>query len=310
MWHKISLGLSLGLVLIMACLTVAVNFLIPQPDHMTDQDIYFSYVEGQRLQHGENPYARVLTGDMLQNQKYATYFPVFYELSSLSEGLGLHAFPDWMAFWRIVFMVFELATAGLFYVSLARRNLEWGGVLAAAFWLFNRWTLQVVQTQNMDFIPIFFLLLSLELFPRKSLLSLFFLSLSLGMKQIAIFLVPLYIIWIFRAAGRQWIQKVAGAALAIASIPILSGLPFLIWNAQGFFQSVFFSATRSTAVNFRPFSLDVLMGWSGFPARFALFALVLLVYVVACQGYGEKYVYGLLSTVRGLGRCFGPAASL
>ena len=35
-------------------------------------DIYFVYLEGTRLVDGENPYARVLAGDMRVNDKYAT----------------------------------------------------------------------------------------------------------------------------------------------------------------------------------------------------------------------------------------------
>lgn len=35
-------------------------------------DVYFIYLEGQRLTDGENPYARMLASDMLHNDKYAS----------------------------------------------------------------------------------------------------------------------------------------------------------------------------------------------------------------------------------------------
>ena len=43
------------------------------------EDIYYAWVEGGRILNGENPYGRVLAGNMRDNDKYATYFPVFYE---------------------------------------------------------------------------------------------------------------------------------------------------------------------------------------------------------------------------------------
>ncbi|MGC9359398.1 MAG: hypothetical protein ACP5G7_03360 [Anaerolineae bacterium] len=42
------------------------------------EDIYYAYIEGQRLVAGENPYERILQGGMLTNDKYATYLPLFY----------------------------------------------------------------------------------------------------------------------------------------------------------------------------------------------------------------------------------------
>ena len=44
-------------------------------------DVYFDWVDGWRILTGENPYAPVLAGDMRDNDKYTTYFPVFIILS-------------------------------------------------------------------------------------------------------------------------------------------------------------------------------------------------------------------------------------
>lgn len=294
MQSKLSLIVTSILVVIMLALAVQVNFLIPQPDDMVGQDIYYSFAEGQRLQEGQNPYSRILSGDMLQNHKYATYFPVFYELSSISQALGLRVFRDWMAFWRVVFMFFELATGLLLQVAFARRKLEWAGVLAVGFWLFNRWTLFVVQTENMDFIPIFFFLLSLELFPRKKGLSLFAFGVSLGFKQIAIFLLPLYLIWIYRSSARDWIKSMAVGLAIIGTLPFVSSVPFLLWDAKGFVKSILFSVTRLSDSLLSTKAIDSLLGWSGPMARVVMLAFLLLVYFVVWRGYGEKYVACLI----------------
>jgi Gpi18-like mannosyltransferase len=281
-------------VILLVYLAREVNQAIPQPV-LENQDIYYSYLEGRRLREGKNPYARVLEGDMLENQKYATYFPVFYELSYVSQNLGLRSYFNWIAFWAKVFVIFEFGVGFLLYIALARRNLEWLGVFAAAFWLFNRWTLKVVEMSNLDFIPIFLMLLSLMLFPRKKWLSLFLLSLSLGFKQIAIFLAPLYLLWIWRStAGKDRWKELTLAGLMIVSVPLISGLPFLLWNAEGFIKSILFSATRYSSNQFDIPSLDQIMGWEGLSARLVMLVLMLAVYFAVLRGYGKKYFAALL----------------
>ena len=294
MWHRISLGSSFFALLLLVVLAREVNQVIPVPV-LENQDIYYSYLEGKRLRDGKNPYARILDGDMLQNDKYATYFPVFYELSYVSQTLGLHSYYAWIAYWQVIFVSFEFGIGLLLFLALATRKLEWFGVLAAAFWLFNRWTLKVVEEYNLDFIPIFFMLLSLVLLPRRKWLSLFLFSLSLGFKQIAIFLAPLYLIWIWRSAPprARWRELLLAGAL-IASVPLVSALPFLFWNAEGLVKSILFSATRFASNQFEIPSLDEIMGWQGISARLVMLGLMAAVYFVAFKGLGKMYFAALL----------------
>lgn len=292
--RRVLLIASFFVFLLLVVLAREVNQAIPEP-LFENQDIYYSYLEGRRLREGKNPYARVLEGDMLENQKYATYFPVFYELSFVSQNLGLKQSFAWIAFWKVIFVIFEFAVGFLLYAALAQRRLEWLGVFAAGFWLFNRWTLKVVEMSNLDFIPIFFMLLSLLLFPRHKWWAIFLFSLSLGFKQIAIFMAPLYLIWIWRAATEQtrW-KDLALATLLIVSVPLVSGLPFLFWNAEGFIKSIVFSATRYGSNQFDIPSLDQIMGWQGVSARLVMLALMGAVYVAAWRGYGKKYFAAFL----------------
>ena len=68
-------------------------------------------------------------------------------------------------------------------------------------------------------------------------------SISLGIKQIAIFALPLYLIWLWKNRTGRFQDLIIGF-LIILSVPLLTSIPFLIWNAEGFFKSVLFSATR------------------------------------------------------------------
>jgi uncharacterized membrane protein len=251
-------------------------------------------VEGKRIDNGVNPYDLILDSDMRHNDKYATYFPLFYEASYLSIRFGLNNFDDWVRFWRQVFNGFDYAIAILLFVVFARKRLEWGGVAAAGFWLFNRWTLYVVTTTNLDFIPIFFMLAAFVLYPKKT--ALLFFSLSLALKQIGIVIAPLFVVWAFIAEDK-WryglIQAIKIAAI-IANIPFMSSLPFLIRNVEGFARSIAFSATRLPDTHIQVSSIDALLGWEGMLARIPMVILFLSVYWMAARGIGGKYLPAVL----------------
>ena len=271
--HSPTLALLCLLVILTAGATVHVR--LWQTD-TREEDIYYSWIEGGRIVNGENPYARVLAGNMRDNDKYATYFPVFYELSALTQWIGLHDYGSWIAFWRVVFLAFNLAIAAALFILIYPRGRLIAAVFAAAFWLFNRWTLHVSQIAHLDFIPIFLLIASLGLFRKQRWASLLLFSVSLGIKQISIFLIPLYLVWTWQAAGRDRVRQTLLALGIIASVPILTSLPFLIWNAEGFTKSLLFSVTRIPMDHFGTISFDGMMGWSGLPGKLPLLALVLL----------------------------------
>jgi hypothetical protein len=247
----------------------------------TGTDVYYDWIDGRRILSGENPYARVLAGNMRDNNKYTTYFPVFIILSWLTQLAGLREFPQWVAFWRVVFLICNLGIAGAIFTLLYRQQQYGAALFGALFWLFNRWVLYTVTIAHLDFIAILLLIASLGLFKKHRWSALLLLSLSLGVKQIAIFLVPLYLIWIWQTTERNRSREVLLAALVMVSIPIVTSLPFVAWNAQGFAKSMIFSITRVFDASYAEPSLDVLLGWTGFPARLPMLGLMVLVYWIA-----------------------------
>ena len=165
---------------------------------LEEQDIFAVFNEGDRLQHGENPYEQILSpdSDMKWNRTIATYFPIFYYLSWFSQEIGLENYVQWLGFWRVIFLAFNLGiTYILFYVPYHRYSSLTLAVFSALFWLFSRWTLHITMIYHIEFIAIFFLLLSLTLLPKNKKLSFFLFGASLAVKQIAIFMIPLYLIW-------------------------------------------------------------------------------------------------------------------
>ncbi len=238
------------------------------------EDIYFSYVEGHRLTQGQNPYARVLQGNMLDNEKYATYFPGFYLLSAAAQELGLREYNQWLAAWRIALEFFYAGTGLILLWAISRRAGMLWGLVALYLWLFNRWCIAVVPIAHLDPTAVFFLILSWVLYPRRPIASMLLLGASLAIKQLAVFLIPIYILagW-QQAHARTWrsyAKSTFVSSAAMLAIPIILSIPFLLWNAKGYILSIAFSATRYANNHFQANSIDQELGWRGLAARLPL----------------------------------------
>jgi len=255
-------------------------------------DTYYSWVEGRRIRNGENPYERILNGNMDENRKYSTYFPLFYEASALVENFGLRQYESWINFWRYFFLASNIGI-GLSLCAIIYSKRTWAlSLLSLPFWYFNRWTLHSSETVALDFIPIFLLVLSLGLFPRYRKTSLLLFSFSLAVKQIAIFLVPLYLIWEYKRS--RSIKSTVNAGLWIVSVPLLSSIPFLLWNTEGFIRSIAFSGIRSAQNHFNAESIDGILSLNGLLARVPFFLMLCGAYFVAWQKSVGRYGSAML----------------
>lgn len=250
-------------------------------------DTYYSWVEGRRLNDGQNPYERILHGSMEENNKYATYFPLFYEASALVRNLGARQYADWIAFWRYIFLGCNIAVGLVLCATLFSWRTWALALLAMPFWYFNRWTLNASASVALDFIPILLMILSLSLYDRHRTASYLLFSFSLATKQIAIFLLPLYLIWEYQQTGS--VKKVTIAGLWIISIPLLSSIPFLFWNAEGFLRSVSFSATRTALNHFGAESIDSILNLGGLIARIPFLMMLGAAYFAAGQRSLGRY---------------------
>jgi uncharacterized membrane protein len=248
-------------------------------------DIAFIFRDTLTLADGGSPYTRILAGDMRTNDKYSTYFPLFYYASALTQRLGLRVYGEWLAFWRVVFAGFDIAIALLLLVTVWRRGLAWLAVFAALFWTLNRWVLFEIMVAQIDFIPIFFLLAALVLLERRSDAAALLFGVSLATKQIAIFLVPLFLAYAWRQAAPELRVRATLRALAlIAAVPLLVSLPFLVTEPDAYVRSILFSATRLPRSHFGAPSIDEAMGLVGLPAKIPMLGLMAIVYVYALRG--------------------------
>lgn len=267
-----------------------------------EEDIYYIWTEGKRLLLAQNPYERTLSGNMRENHKYATYFPLFYVLAYLTQLFGLRDYSAWLYFWRHIFLLFNMGITLVIFYALYQKKLIVIAIFSVALWLFNRWTLYVTTVAQIDFLPIFFLILSLMIFQKYKWWSLLLYSLSLALKQIAIFLMPLYLIWIWQSANRDRVKQVLIAAAVIISIPFITSLPFLFWNANGLLKSILFSATRKSVTHFNAPSLDAcielyLPSFVGIKAKLPMLLLMTLIYLATVQRQIGIYIGSLLTMI-------------
>ncbi|ESA33172.1 hypothetical protein N836_22535 [Leptolyngbya sp. Heron Island J] len=247
-------------------------------------DMYYIWLEGKRILAGENPYARILAGNLRENDKYATYFPIAYLLSALVQKLGFLEYRDWLYFWRPLSLLCHMGIVGLTLQYFQKRGVLLLGIAASTVILLGRWSIYIVRVHHLEFAAIVFLVFSLALLSKKTPLALLLFSISLGIKQIAVFLLPLYLVYLWKKRDRYAKNCLIGL-LIIVSVPLVTSLPFILWNAEGFFKSVLFSATRlgDLHISGAP-SIDVIFAvdypWLvGLRAKLLMLLLMALVYL-------------------------------
>lgn len=116
--NKRKIGAIAGCGTIAALGTIVYLRLFKLWEYDTNQeDIYYIWLEGKRILTGENPYARILAGNMRENQKYATYFSLFYYFSALTQLRRFREYESWISLWRAIFLIFNLRIANLLSCS-------------------------------------------------------------------------------------------------------------------------------------------------------------------------------------------------
>lgn len=264
---------------------------------LTNEDIYFIWLEGDRLTRGENPYSRIHESDLRTNDKYATYFPLFYELSYLTNLAGLANFTVWVEFWRVAFLIFNLGIGLLIFLPFFRLGQYMAALFTVSFWLFNRWSLYVTAVVHLEFIAIFFFILSLVLLPKRKSAAFLLFGVSLGIKQIAVFTAPLYLIWAWQKAEDKPLRQMLNAGFLIGVVPLVSALPFIIWDFQGLIKSIMFSATRFPASHVRALSVDAYISLVGIPAKIPMLLFLLIVFGFTFKRRIGKYMAAFLTMI-------------
>jgi hypothetical protein len=256
-------------------------------DEYLGSDIKSIYEQSRDLSLGNNPYDSILPGRR-NDEKYATYLPLFYLFGALIHRLGAQEFLAWISVWRFGNLAANIGIGALLFAAFYQRRLLLMAIFAALFWFFNRWTLYITVNGQIDLAPVVCLVASLLLFRTHRLASFLLLGVSLALKHIGIFVVPLYLIWAWQSAEQHRLRQAMLAGIWIALLPALISLPFIVWNAESFRASMVYSLTREAENHFKVASLDelltVMYPWfTGFLARLPMIGLMLLIYLGAMR---------------------------
>ncbi|MBI3255807.1 MAG: DUF2029 domain-containing protein [Candidatus Andersenbacteria bacterium] len=255
------------------------------------EDIWYAWREGGKILGGSSPYMCAVD-DTCYNRKNPTYMPGFYFLAAGVEKITQGDFPQWIAFWQPVFLLAQVLTGLMVFTGLVRRNQFLLAFVAMAFWLLNRWSLYTLRIGQIDFLAILFLVWSLTWWKRFPWWSLVLFGISLSIKQVAIFLGPLYLIWVWQTGGKKRVQRLGLALLAMGAVPLLVSLPFLWSEPASFLRAMLFPVTRAT-VGVDPIALPVMLNMvSG--RMVALLCLMGVTYVGAFRRELNRFQASLL----------------
>jgi hypothetical protein len=240
--QKVLLAVEALLLILPAILAIKVNTEnIKELGSRTDIAVEFKAAID--IANGANPYSRITEDDLVRNKKFATLLPAYYYFLLIIAYAGNFDFHDYIQLFRIIVFGSQLIGAGYLYLLFRERGFRALGILAVSFYLLNRWSIDNISDLKQDTIAIMFLLMSLYYF-RKNLSASFFLyGMSLGIKQIGVFVLPVYLTPLIYGTVtlKQYIKHVL-----YLLIPTLGpALTFIFLDFKTFFLSMIFSLTRA-----------------------------------------------------------------
>jgi len=213
--------------------------------YFQENDIYFEYQHAKTLQKGKNPYEKILEGNMIENDKYATQLPLYFYTLAFIRQISDNEFGDFLENYRLVVFVSHVLGGLLIYLFFRRVNKRILGLSAALFYMFNVWSLNSFLNLKQDMPAIALLLISLYFFRNSKYrwISYLFFGLSLGIKHIGIFITPLFLTpLLFKEDS---FKKFSINVLILVMTLIIPSMPLFIDSPTSFINSMLFSLTRS-----------------------------------------------------------------
>ncbi|HMZ52351.1 MAG TPA: hypothetical protein PK988_08795, partial [Candidatus Sumerlaeota bacterium] len=215
-WKKLAITLTALVVPFLLLLPLLEDY---ARHDLTEADIRQIYKEGLRIRKGDNPYERIIEhpGD---NNDYPTYLPGFYLLAAATRDVAGKPFQDWLTLWRAIFFGCHLGIGYIIFFRLWRRNGLTLAVVGSSFWLFNRWPLMVLRIAHLEPLAILLLMLSLVIMRRHFMIACVLFGMSLAVKQIAVFMFPVHLMWAWRLEDdpRRRIRNTALAAACCMAV--------------------------------------------------------------------------------------------
>jgi uncharacterized membrane protein len=273
-------------------------------------DIGAIWKEGRRICDGKNPYSRIHREGVDRIRKPPTYLPGFYLFGCALDGLGVDSFREFMPIWWKVNYALLLFLASSFYLIFKRAEMPIVGLVCMASWLFGRWGAFGLVTLQTNFAGMVPLLWSLALVEKRPRTAMVLFGISLLMKQVAIFLLPLFLLWWWERRERSSpLPYLLKGMFWMVGLPLLVSLPFFIHDASGFLKSIGYSAGRNpgggmpflrgigsaaTLVMFAGMALVYLGAWRREVSKLSAAALIMLCFITMNGTFFRQYLLWFL----------------
>jgi hypothetical protein len=231
--------LAIAAIFLITIIVNATNYV--SPANLQQSDIHYEWSQAVELSKGINPYAQVLSGNLLQNNKYATLFPLYYYFLLGFAALTHCSFAGFAPLYWSALQIFEFVA--FLFIYLPFRKYKAVGLVGGAFFMLNRWTLLDVSMLKQDVISVALLLAALYFIDKKTRLAFFLYGLSLGIKHLGILILPIFLLPMLNSK-RSALDRLLDAGALLAPI-LLPAIPFLLQNPKALVTSIFFSATRA-----------------------------------------------------------------
>jgi hypothetical protein len=243
------------------------------------RDVYFIYQDASLLAEGTNPYSRIEDGDLTKNRKYTFYLPGFLLGAAASIKMGFNDYQSWMSAWLDVSIVLH-GLIGLFlYLALLRSGSSLFALVGSSLWLFSRWPLALYRSGQIDAVAIIFFVLALVLLEKNLRAALLCFGVSLAIKQMAAFCLPIFLIYAWQNAPLlNRARHFSISMLYLIAIPFLMCLPFLIWDLVSFFKMLVFPLTRAPR---GARAVDTFLQLGGLAGKLPFLAVLISLYVLA-----------------------------
>jgi uncharacterized membrane protein len=245
---------------------------------LVGEDISMYLHRGKQIVEGRNPFSCVL-----QKSEacigYPAHIPGMYLVVAGFVAVGVDQIDTFEGAWRPVVFAVWLAVGFVLFGYAWKRGQPILGAAAMGLWLFNRWTLDVLFVAHTDFIGTLLLLSAVLLAGSIPLLAAFLLGLSLAVKQLAVLIVPVFLLALWRQYGLNK-GKLVLATLLVLLAPMAVTLPFLIDDPVATITGILYPLERPahSVRGFAP-SLDELLDVTHTAKSLLMFFLTGVVYV-------------------------------
>jgi hypothetical protein len=247
-------------------------------ENIAKDDISMYLHRGLQIVQGKNPYSCAIeTTEACMG--YPAHLPGMYLVAAGFAKFGVDDLVRWAQVWRPIMILTWLSIGAILAIYSYRKGRPILAVAILGFWLFNRWSVNVAQIAHTDFLGVLFLLLAIILVNRMPALAALFLGISISVKQLAILIVPIFIVYLWRHKKVKF-SKLFLHLVLVFIVPALITLPFFI-NDPSAVTKALLNVTERSAQSVHGFapSMDQLLDVTNNSKSFLMLFIVGAVYV-------------------------------